>query len=54
MGYEIHATASDLDGGVTITRWVWERSDEITSDDSGALGCWARSLPVDPLLTQMR
>ena len=30
VGIAIHATASDEDGGVTISRWVWERSDEIT------------------------
>ena len=35
LGTEIHATASDPDGGVTINRWVWERSDEITVDDDG-------------------
>ena len=37
VGYEIHATASDPDSGVTITRWVWERS----VDGSGApsAGC---------------
>ena len=35
VSFEIHATASDPDGGVTITRWVWERSDEIIVDDGG-------------------
>ena len=42
VGFEIHATASDPDGGVAITTWVWERSDEITVDDRGAssVGCW--------------
>ena len=28
VGIEIHATVSDPDGGVSITRWVWERSDD--------------------------
>ena len=35
VGYEIHATADDPDGGVTIIRWVWERSADIAVDDSG-------------------
>ena len=30
VGIEIHATASDVDGGVTIRRWVWELSEEVT------------------------
>ncbi len=30
VGIEIHATASDDDGGVTIRRWVWELSHEVT------------------------
>ena len=30
VGIEILATASDDDGGVTIRKWVWEWSDEIT------------------------
>ena len=33
LGTDIHATVSDDDGGVTVTRWVWERSAEITVDD---------------------
>ena len=48
VGYEIHATASDPDGGVTITRWVWERSAEITVDDSGAPSAGCRDYPVTP------
>ena len=41
LGIEIHATASDSDGGVTITRWVWERSAEIAVNDRGVplVGC---------------
>ena len=27
VGFEIHATLSDPDGGVSLSRWVWERSD---------------------------
>ena len=28
VGTAVHATISDPDGGVTVTRWVWERSAE--------------------------
>ena len=35
MGIDVHATASDPDGGVGIKRWEWERSAEITMDDGG-------------------
>ena len=48
VGYEIHATASDPDGGVTITRWVWEQSAEITVDDSGAPSAGCRDYSVTP------
>ena len=30
VGRPIHAMASDPDGGVTITRWMWERHQEVT------------------------
>ena len=30
VGIAIHATASDDDGGVTIRRWMWELSEEVT------------------------
>ena len=30
VGIAIHATASDDDGGVTIRKWVWELSEEVT------------------------
>ena len=36
VGIAVHATASDDDGGVTIRRWVWELSDEVTVNDRGA------------------
>ena len=39
VGIDIHATVSDPDGNVTITRWVWERSGETTGE--------CRSYPVD-------
>ena len=37
VGFEIHATLSDPDGGVTITSWEWEWSAEIAVDDGGPL-----------------
>ncbi len=42
VGIAVHATASDPDGGVSISRWVWERSAEITVDDRGtpSAECW--------------
>ena len=30
VGIDLHATASDPDGGVNIIRWLWERSDVVT------------------------
>ena len=36
VGIAIHATASDDDGGVTIRRWVWELSEEVTVSARGA------------------
>ena len=49
VGYEIRATLSDPDGGVHLTRWVWERSDEAPSSACGsyALG-WT---PIDRALS---
>ena len=35
LGTEVHARATDPDGGVKITRWLWERSAEITVDEGG-------------------
>ena len=35
VGIAIHATASDDDGGVTIRRWLWERSDMVTLEMDG-------------------
>ena len=45
VGYEIHAMLSDQDGGVTIARWVWERSAEIAVDGGGALSARCRDDP---------
>ena len=36
VGIAVHAMASDDDGGVTISRWMWELSDEVTVNDRGA------------------
>ena len=35
VGIAIHATASDDDGGVTIKRWMWELSEEVTVSPKG-------------------
>ena len=35
VGIGVLATLKDPDNGVTIARWVWERSDEITGDAVG-------------------
>ena len=47
-GITVHATASDPDGGVRISRWVWERSDAITVDDDGAPSAECRDDPGTP------
>ena len=35
VGIGVLATLKDPDNGVTIARWVWERSDEITGNAAG-------------------
>ena len=35
IGRAVHATVSDPDGGVRVSRWTWERSDEIRVNDDG-------------------
>ena len=47
-GITVHAAASDPDGGVRITGWEWERSDEITVDDDGAPSEECRDDPGTP------
>ena len=47
-GITVHASASDPDGGVRISRWVWERSDEITVDDDGTPSPECRDDPGTP------
>ncbi len=48
VGIEIHATPSDPDGGMRISRWVWERSDKITVDDGGNPSAECREDPDMP------
>ena len=47
VGNEVHATASDPDGGVIIKRWVWQLSDEVTVD-RGALSAECLGDPDTP------
>ena len=35
VGREVQAWLSDPDGGVRISKWEWEKSDEITVDEGG-------------------
>ena len=35
VGKVVHATVSDPDGGVRVTGWKWERSEEISVDEEG-------------------
>ena len=48
VGIDINATASDPDGGVSIKRWEWERSSEITVDDTGTPSAECRDDPDTP------
>ena len=48
VGIAIHATASDDDGGVTIRRWMWELSEEVTVNDRGAPSAECRDDPDTP------
>ena len=48
VGIAIHAAASDDDGGVTITRWVWELSDEVTVNARGTPSAECRDDPGTP------
>ncbi len=48
VGVAVHATASDPDGGVSIKRWEWERSAEITVDE-GTPSAECRDDPDTPL-----
>ena len=48
VGIAIHATASDDDGGVTIRKWVWQLSEEVTVSDRGAPSAECRDDPDTP------
>ena len=48
VGIEINATASDPDGGVSIKRWEWERSAEITVNEDGTPSAECRDDPDTP------
>ena len=54
LGIEIHATASDEDGGVTITSWVWERSEEVTVNERGAPSAECRDEQATPGIDVVR
>ena len=47
---EVHAWVSDPDGGVSISRWTWERSYEITVDDDGNPSAECRENPDTDIL----
>ena len=47
-GITVHASVSDPDGGVSIKRWEWERSSEITVDDTGTPSAECRDDPGTP------
>ncbi len=47
VGIEVHAIASDPDGGMNIKRWEWERSSEITVND-GTPSAECRDNPDTP------
>ena len=48
VGIAIHATASDDDGGVTIRRWVWELSEEVTVSARGVPSAECMDDPSTP------
>ena len=48
VGTEVYATVDDPDGGVIVTGWVWERSEEITEDADGNPTAECRGDPDAP------
>ncbi len=48
VGIAVHATASDDDGGVTIRRWMWELSEEVTVSARGTPSAECRDDPGTP------
>ena len=53
VGIAIHATASDDDGGVTIRKWEWQLSEEVTVSDRGVPSASCQDDPgalvIDPV-----
>ena len=45
VGKEVHAWVTDPDGGVSISGWMWERSNEITVDGDGNASVECRGEP---------
>ena len=48
VGIVVHAMASDEDGGVTIARWMWERSEEVVVNERGAPSAECRDEQLHP------
>ena len=54
VGIVVHATASDDDGGVTVTRWVWELSDVVSVNERGIPPDECRDDPATPGIDVVR
>ena len=54
VGIVVHATASDDDGGVTVTRWVWELSDAVTVNERGIPSAECMDDPSTPGIDVVR
>ena len=54
VGIAVHATASDDDGGVTIRRWMWELSEEVTVSARGTPSAECRDDPATPGIDAVR
>lgn len=54
VGIAIHATVSDDDGGVTIRRWMWELSHEVTVDGRGVPSHECEDDPATPGIDPVR
>ena len=52
VGRVVHATVSDPDGGVRVTGWEWERSEEITVDGEGIPSAACREAPGTPAVSE--
>ena len=54
VGIAIQAMASDEDGGVTIRKWEWQLSEEVTVSDRGAPSAECRDDPDTPGIAAVR